>query len=773
MMINYKFTDKKLKFSERAEKVRSGVESRLKEWSYREGTITNLAWDGKTPFLDAFETYGDSLPYVIVLAKAISDSWTKSPVVIYPGEVIVGETRPTRPFVEHFSWGITDYSWVPSMSNFPDNGGDPNFYGDRKAEIDARAKAVWDKMFIKDGDEMSAAEEEIFGGADLGGLWGTGGFQGHTVPGYEKLLLWGFDKTIEEINKYDANTNDRDKHDLYEAMRIIVRGLSEFAENYSRKASELAEAEDDPETRARLQKISEVCMKVAHKAPEDYYEAAQLTWFYSLWDWVDSVGRVDKYLYPFYIKTDCKSLKEDITADLIMKMWEHGVHNMTLGGVDTKSGKSSVNELTYLILQTVRTIHNTHPRVTLRVSEDTPDEAMMLVATMWSEGMSDPTLASDTLVVNGLKEIGVAEEDARDYSLLGCQEIEIPGKSNFGCEDGSFNVAKVLEYTINSGARSGGTKKLVPCGRKLSEYSSVEEIWNDYKKNIEYFVPHFCHLCNLGQEIRDVKFAKLVKSVYTDDCISRGVNLDGGGAVYNYGVAETAGVAVVADSFTALEKLVFNEKTVDILELERALADNFEGHDELRHKLLSAPKFGNDDDTADSWAVRVLEHFWSELGKYKSVRGGKYLGACSLLTGGVDYGYGTSALPDGHREGDPLGNTMGPRPGADSKGITSMLKSVSKLPLKLGLGGTTLNALVPCSENVTEENKRKIVSLLRTYLSNGGQLIQVTTATKEILLEAQKDPDNHRDVIVRVGGYSSPFVDVSKANQNEIISRYS
>lgn len=770
--MDYKFTDKKLEFSPRAQQVKVNIEARLKEWSYREGTITNLTWDGELPFIDAFEKHGDELPYVIVLAKAISDSWVKSPVVIHPGEMIVGETRPTRPFVEHFSWGISDYSWVPSMSNFPDNGGDPDLYGDRKEEIRTRAESVKKKMFIKDTEEMCKAEDELFGGADIGGLWGTGGFQGHTVPGYEKLLSWGFDKTIEEINKYDANTNDRDKHDLYEAMRRIVRGLSEFAENYSRKASDLAATEDDPDARARLDKISRVCMKVAHEAPEDYYEAAQLTWFYSLWDWVDSVGRVDKYLYPFYVKTERKSLKEDVTSDLIMKMWEHGVHNMTLGGLDTKSGKCSVNELTYLILQTIRTIHNTHPRVTLRVSEDTPDDVMMLVATMWSEGMSDPTLASDTLIVNGLTEIGVSTEDARDYSLLGCQEIEIPGKSNFGCEDGSFNVAKVLEYTINSGCRAGGTKKLVPFGRKLSEYCSVDEIWEDYKKNIEYLVPHFCHLCDLGQEIRNAKFAKLVKTVYTDDCISRGINLDGGGAVYNYGVAETAGVAVTADSFTALEKLVYNEKTVDIHDLEKALADNFTGHDELRHKLLNAPKFGNDDDTADIWAVRVLDHFWNELGKYKSVRGGKYLGACSLLTGGVDYGYGTSALPDGHRQGDPLGNTMGPRPGADTKGITSLLKSVSKLPLKIGLGGTTLNVLVPCAENVTSENKIKIIALLKTFLANGGQLLQVTTANKEVLLEAQKAPENHRDVIVRVGGYSSPFVDVSKANQDEIISRY-
>ncbi len=230
---------------------------------------------------------------------------------------------------------------------------------------------------------------------------------------------------------------------------------------------------------------------------------------------------------------------------------------------------------------------------------------------------------------------------------------------------------------------------------------------------------------------------------------------------------------MVADSFAALEKLVFADKTVDAGELEAALKTDFVGYDVMRSKLLDAPKFGNDDDFADTWATRVLEMFWEEVGKYKSIRGGRYMGACSLLTGGIEYGYGTAALPDGHRRGDPLGNTMGPRPGADKNGITSMLKSVSKLPLHLGLGGTTLNALVPCSENATEENKDKIIALFRTFLSMGGQLVQITTASKEAMLEAQKDPEAHRDLIVRVGGFSCPFVELGKTAQDEIISRYS
>ncbi len=768
-IMNYTYTDKKLVFTSRAEMIKADIKKKLKVRGYREGTFTNNVYDGKEPFLDAFETMTDE-PYAVVLATAIAQSWVLSPVIIHPGEVIVGENRPSRRFAEHFSWGVSDQSWL--MGKYEDMEND-ELYHSMESEIDDRAKKVWNRMFCANSCEMNKAQDEFFKGASPDGLWGTGGYQGHTVPNYNKLLSLGLDGTLEEINKYDSNTNDEKKHELYRAMRIIVEGLSQFAMQYSDKAYEMAGKAEDACEKERLLKISENCRKVAHDAPETFYEAVQLCWFYALWDWVDSFGRTDQYLYPYYHKIDSADFREEIVENYIMKTWEHGVHDITLGGVIPETGEDAVNELTYLILQCVRNIHDTHPRLTLRVNDNTPDEVMRLVCTMWSEGMSDPTLASDSLIINGLRNYGVTLSDARDYTVLGCQEIEIPGKSNFGCEDGSFNIAKVFEYTINGGCDAESGDRFVPNGKSLSEYTSVEEIWHDFKANVEYLMGTFCKLCDMGQVIRDKKFSKLVKSVYTDDCIARGISMDGGGAIYNYGVVETAGLAVVADSFTALEKLVFGEKTVDVNELEAAIKAEYVGYDEMRSKLLDAPKFGNDDDLADSWASRVLEMFWGEVGKYKSIRGGAYMGACSLLTGGIDYGRATAALPDGHRRGDPLGNSMGPRPGADKNGITSMLKSVSKLPLHLGLGGTTLNALVPCSENVTEENKDKIIALFRTYLSMGGQLVQITTASKEAMLEAQKDPESNRGLIVRVGGFSCPFVELGKAEQNEIISRYS
>lgn len=765
--MDYTYLDRKFEFSPEMRRVIDEVEPRLFPRDDREGTHTGPAYDGKEPFLDEFEAAGDA-PYSEALAKSIVRSWLECEPAVLPSEIIVGTTRPNRRFNEHFSYGIYDEEWSVR---------DSETYKAKKDEIDARYKALNGKMTPGTSAEKNARGVEIFGEkayeTATSILWWTGGYQGHTVPGYPKLLAWGFDRTLEEINKYDVNTNDEKKHEFYKAQRIIVEGLIAFAERHADRAAELAAAESDAYLKDTYLLVERNCRKIAHDRPTNLLEASQLMWFYCLWDWVDCVGRTDQYLYPFYKDGADERSKEDIVASLILKIREHGVHNITLGGVIPATGEDATNELTYLILQILRSYHDTHPRASVRIAKSTPNAVMDLIVKMWSEGMSDPTVVSDTLVIDGLREYGVTTEDARDYTMLGCQEIEIPGKSNFGCEDGSINLAMVLELALNNGVDvEYGAKLGVETGT-LADFNSVEEVWEAFKKQVEYLTPYFAELCSLGQQIRDKNLSKLVKSVYTDDCMARGINQDAGGTTYNYGVVETAGLAVVADALAALETVVFGDGRVTKEQLIEAMKANYEGYEDIRQIMLSAPKFGNDNEIADKWAVRALELFWSEIRKYKSVRGGVYMGACSLLGGGIAYGRTTWALPDGHRRGDPLGNSMGPRPGADTHGLTAMLKSVSKLPLKLGLGGTTLNALVPCSESDSEEKRAKIAALFRAYLENGGQMAQITTASLEEMQDARLHPELHGNLIVRVGGYSAKFVQESDGVQREIMSRYS
>ncbi len=768
--MKYSYIDKKFEFSTESAKLHEALNRRMHGWDDREETWTGPKFDGKTPFLDVFEEMPDS-PYVITLAHAIVRSWLTSEITVLPYEVVVGNNRPVRRLMEHFSWGITDYD-------------DPLVYGDHDYSAEAlesanrRIEALRDRLWpatrqliYDEADRLLS--KDVYKKGWCAGLGDAGGYQGHTVPSYPSLLRLGFDKTLEKIDLYDANTNDSEKHELFEAMRVIVRGLSAFAELHADKAAALAESETDEVLKSRYLLVSKTCRKIAHEKPESFIEAAQLMWFYSLWDWVDCLGRIDQTLYPFYnSSSDSEISREDVAVGLLLKLREHGSHNITLGGVLPDNGKDAANELTYLFLQILRTFHGVHPRCSLRLHKDTPDELMDLLVKMWSEGMSDPTIVSDTLAIDALRAYGVTTEDARDYSMLGCQEIEIPGKSNFGCEDGVINLAKILEYTLNDGYdKKLGIRVGLSTG-KLTDYKSVEEIWEAFEKQTKEINKSFVKICDAGQTIRAKNFAKLVKSVYTDDCIMKGKSLDDGGAVYNYGVVETAGLAVTADAFAALETVVFGEGKVTLQELSDALDANFEGYDEIRAVMLSAPKFGNDDDRVDKWAARILEMFWGDLGNYRSIRGGAYMGACSLQGGGRGFGYETWALPDGHRRGDPMGNTIGPRPGADKKGLTAMLKSIMKLPLHLGVGGTTVNTCIPVNTNSSDEQRDKIKSIVRAYVAGGGLQAQITTATLEDLLDAKVNPEAHQDLIVRVGGFSQQFIYLVPESQDEMISRY-
>ncbi|MBQ3792314.1 MAG: hypothetical protein II797_04325 [Clostridia bacterium] len=762
-----RLAEEPFELSEHLEKLSETVKNRLLPQAVREMTYTGPAPLGETPFLDVFETEREK-PYLIKLAEGIVRSWAVSPVIVEKGDLLVGTPRPLRALREHFSWGI---QYDPSLLKKP-------AYASREEELRGRIEKIRKELFPLDFSYVDSEGIRILGRDvyyGMRGLWRCGGYQGHTVPDYETLLRDGIGKTYERVHALRAKTAEEEKAVFYDALEVLLLGLRDYMLSYAERARLLASGSDGDEKR-RLLAIEKNCRKVSWDPPGTFYEALQLTWFYMLWDWVDCIGRADQYLYPFYEKSAREGdvfPAEDLLAAFFLKTMEHGVHNIPLGGVDPDTGHDATNELSFQFLRLARRFHSVHPRLVARIDGETPKEFLDLIVRMWSEGMSDPTVVSDKTVIEGLTGYGVTLRDARNYTTLGCQEIEIPGKSNTGCEDGVFNLAKVLEYTLNDGCeRADGLRVGLPTGH-ITDYSSAEELFAAYLSQIDYFLPVFVTLCNRGQEIRRANAAKLVKSLFTEDCIARGRHLDDGGAVYNHGVVETAGAAAVADSFAAIEKLVFREKVIPPDTLEKALAADFKGYEDVRLELLNrSPKFGNDDELADGYMVRLLEAFWSRLREYRSVRGGVFTGACSLLTGGISFGERTWALPDGRHAGEPLGNTIGPRPGADRSGLTALLSSVRKLPMQLGVGGTTVNVLIPKDLTDRAEKREKIATLIRTFLESGGQMAQITTASKEEMIDAQTCPERHGDLIVRVGGYSSRFVELTKETQNEIIQRF-
>jgi len=773
-MTDYRSCEERFEYSERLGTVYSDLLKRIRTNRYREDTLTGTPPDGKEPFVDVFlETRGE--PFPTRIAKAIVRSWTESEIPIWEGDLLIGCQRPERIVREHFSFGIQQHR---HMFDWCDA------YKGRREELEPVLDALQSEFVPLDWDHMGELCHEFFpsdDGSDVyhsivePGLWWVGGFQGHTVPNYEILVKKGIGGVHKRVCERLEEEKEQKKIEMLTACKIILEGLRDWilmnADAAEKKAAEGGKWSES------LYKIAANCRAIAFDAPTNYYEACQLVWFYSLWDWVDCVGRIDRFMYPFFEKAvkEDRQFAEDCTAALMLKFLEHGIHNMTLGGCDPETGKDVTNELSFLYLQIARRNHDTHPRISLRIGDDTDPALLALGVKMWSEGMSDPTVASDNTIIPAfVNNYGVPLKDARNYTLLGCQELEIPGKSNFGCEDGMMNLAKILEITMNDGYNRFNSNYRIglPTGH-ITDYETFEDFYKAYDSQVKFFTERFVALCNKGQEMRAANYAKLVKTPFTEDCIERGLNLDDGGAVYNYGCVETAGSSVVADSLTAIKKLVFEEKKISAETLEAAIAANFKGYEDVRIMLLrDAPKFGNDNDEADNMAHRVLYDFWSEIKKYKSVRGGEFSGACSLLSSGIYMGGETWATPDGRYHGVPLGNSIGPVPGRDKEGLTAMLSSVAKLPLDLGVGGTTCNVLVPTAFTKTAETRAKIQALMEAFLQSGGQLAQITTASVEDMRDAKIHPENHGDLIVRIGGFSINFIELNNEQQDEIISRY-
>ncbi len=771
IMQDYRALDEKLQYTARMQRVSDAVEPRLLPYGRREGTNTSpVGTEGKNPFLDVFEEMPDA-PLVIAQAHAIVRSWMVTPCVIYPDEAVVGITRPFYPIREHFHWGVmTDEFRRDVVDPMPDS---PE--KERLLNILRRMSPLSFDEVLAEGrrqigpERMKAIQDDCF--------FSPGGYQGHTVPNYPRLLEKGLDGMLDYIDACAAQHPEAAAADMYEACRVIVRGMSRWLQNYADLAADLCAKEENPVQKGYYAAIAENCAFVAHKRPETLYQAVQLMWCLSLWDWVDCIGRMDQYFWPFFEKAvregDVISPEESIVS-IMLKIRENGAHNVTIGGVDER-GRDAANDLTYLMLQILRRFHDTYPRVSVRVHRNSPPQLLRLCVQLWSEGMSDPTMVSDEVVVPGLTHLEVPLEHARDYTILGCQEIEIPGRSNTGCEDGVINISKILEYTLYNGRSTSHPD--VRAGLETGEFAdfrTFDDFYAAFEKQLKFFTRLFIDMCNRGQELRAANFAKVVKTPFTEGCLEKGVPHDAGGPLYNYGVIETGGVAVVSDSLLAIRKLVFEQRKISRQRLIDALRANFEGYEPERQLLLhSAPKFGNDDPEADEMMVRVLNLFWDEIGRYRSVRGGLFTGACSLLTAGIHYGQHMGAMPDGRFAGEPIGNTMGPRPGADRSGLTAMLNSVAKLPLNKGLGGTTLNVVLTQRMLSTQEKRDKIAAVMRAYLTHGGQMAQITTANLEDLRDAQAHPERHGNLLVRIGGFSVRFLELDKAAQDEVISRYS
>jgi formate C-acetyltransferase len=626
---------------------------------------------------------------------------------------------------------------------------------------------------------------------------------GHTVLG-EKIyrkgildILQDIGITLEKLDFYN-DPQAFEKREELKAMEICARALMHFAERHAAKLNELAIFEQDINRKDELASMAEICRRVPAHAPRTFHEALQYYWFVHLgvvtelnpWDSFNP-GRLDQHLYPFYKKgIEEGSLTRDRAIELLQAFWikfnnhpappkvgvtaqESNTYTdfalINLGGV-RHDGSDAVNELTYLILDVIEEMRLLQPSSMVQISKKNPDRFLHRALNIIKTGFGQPSVFNTDAIIQELVAQGKTLEDARRGGASGCVESGAFGTESY-ILTGYFNLPKILEITLNNGVDP-------LTGRQLGLSTGEAGSFHNMDMLLKAFNQQFLHFVNIkirGSNIIEKVFASYMPvpflSILIDDCIVNGKDYHVGGARYNTNYIQGVGIGTLTDCLTAIEYHVFSNKTLTMQTMMEALHKNFEGYGDLHYSLIyDTPKYGNDDTRADINLVRIFEMFHHAIDGRPTPRGGKYRINLLPTTCHIYFGTKTNALPDGRKAGEPLSEGISPVQGADHKGPTSVIKSVSRID-HLRTGGTLLNQKFSPAFFKDDENIARLGSLIRSYFRLDGHHIQFNVVSADTLRDAQKNPEKYRDLIVRVAGYSDYFNDLGEDLQNEIIRR--
>jgi formate C-acetyltransferase len=588
------------------------------------------------------------------------------------------------------------------------------------------------------------------------------------------------------------------KRDQLEAMDIAADATILFAERHAEKVEELAATEHDPQRRVELQRIAEVCRRVPAHAPRDFWEAVQTYWFVHLgvitelngWD-AYNPGHLDQHLEPFYEKGVADgSLDREQAKELLECLWvkfnnhpappkvgvtaeESGTYtdfaNINIGGVRA-DGTDAVSEVSYLLLEVIDEMHLLQPSNNIQLSRKNSDRFLAAALKVIRKGYGFPSIFNSDAVVEELVAQGKTVEDAREGGTSGCVEAGAFGKEAF-ILTGYFNLPKMLELALHDGVESRSGAQLGPRTGDPRGFASFDEVFEAWRTQ----VGHFIEVKHRGNLVFERLFADWAQapflSILTDDCIANGCDYNAGGARYNTSYIQGVGIGSLTDSFSVLKHHVFDTGSLEMTELLEAIDCDFEGREDLRQRLMNkTPRYGNDDDRADDIMVRCFEAYHDSVEGRPNLRGGEYHINMLPTTCHVYFGAVIGAMPDGRCAGVPLSEGISPVQGADRKGPTAVFKSAAKMD-HLKTGGTLLN--MKFSPRLLEGSTGidMLVGLVRGYFGMDSHHVQFNVVTAETLREAQADPARHRDLIVRVAGYSDYFCDISRELQDEIIER--
>lgn len=664
------------------------------------------------------------------------------------------------------------------------------------------------------GEALLPEEVSVFMETGVFGMEGKlNAGDAHLAVNYEKILafgLKGYEERVKDLKaKLDLTDPDSiDKNIFYKAVLIVIEAVHQFAQRYSKLSQELADREKDSKRKAELLEISRICAKVPYEPATSFYEAVQSVWFIQLILQIESnghslsYGRFDQYMYPYYIKDiQEKVITKDEALELLTCLWiktltinkvrsqAHTLssagspmyQNVTIGG-QTPDKKDAVNELSFVVLQSIAQTRLTQPNLTVRYHKNINKAFFDDCIEVMKLGFGMPALNNDESIIPSFINWGVKEEDAYNYSAIGCVETAVPGKWGYRCTGMSYiNFPRVLLCAMNDGVDLTTGKRFTKGYGYFKDMNSYEELLSAWDKTVREMTRYSVIVENAIDKASERDVPDILCSALTDDCIGRGKTIKEGGAVYDFISGLQVGIANMADSLAAIKKLVFEEKKITPTQLWNAILDDFQSDENKKIQAMlidEVPKYGNDIDYVDNLVVEAYDSYLDEIKKYPNTRyhrgpiGGIRYGGTSSISANVGQGMGTMATPDGRNAYEPLAEGCSPAHNADKNGPTAVFKSVAKLPTEKITGGVLLNQKMTPQMLFTEENKQKLEMLIRAFFNRlHGYHVQYNIVSRETLIDAQKHPEKHKDLIVRVAGYSAFFNVLSKKTQDDIIGR--
>lgn len=664
------------------------------------------------------------------------------------------------------------------------------------------------------GEALLPEEVRVFMETGVFGMEGKlNAGDAHLAVNYERILkdgLRGYEKRVKEYKATLDLTNpdNVDKYCFYNAVLIVLKAVRNFANRYSVLAKDLAEKELNQKRKIELLEISRICSKVPYEPAETFKEAVQSVWFIQLILQIESnghslsYGRFDQYMYPYYDR-DIKNgtIKESEALELLTCLWiktltinkvrsqAHTLssagspmyQNVTIAG-QTTDKKDAANDLSFLVLKSVAQTRLTQPNLTVRYHKNINKRFLDECVEVMRLGFGMPALNNDEIIIPSFMDWQVKEEDAYNYSAIGCVETAVPGKWGYRCTGMSYiNFPRMLLCTMNNGVDLTSNKRFTKGYGYFTEMESYEELLKAWDKTIREITRYSVIVENVIDKASERDVPDILCSALTDDCIARGKTIKEGGAVYDFISGLQVGIANMADCLAAIKKLVYEEKKITRQELWDAILDDFSSpkNKKIQEMLIrEAPKYGNDDDYVDQLIVEAYDSYIEEIEKYPNTRynrgpiGGIRYAGTSSISANVGQGMSTMATPDGRNAFEPLAEGCSPAHNSDKNGPTAVFKSVSKLRTNKITGGVLLNQKMTPQMLSTEENRQKLELLIKTFFNRlHGYHVQYNIVSKETLIDAQKHPEKHKDLIVRVAGYSAFFNVLSKKTQDDIIGR--